>query len=73
MIDCSVTSDFASVAKKSKYTILLKPKNQYANTELNNDRFNKLYSFYVGLLLEQYAEDIGQNMVLDQLKAGERE
>lgn len=52
-----VTSDIASITKTSKDTLIIKPHNQYVGTELSDDKLDKLYGMYCGLLLIQYAED----------------
>lgn len=56
-----ITNDFASATKTSKDTILLTPHNQYLGTELNDEKFEKLYAMYLGLLLMQYNEDCKNN------------
>ena len=52
-----ITSDFCSVTKTSKDTLLLKPNTMYIGTELDDDKLNKLYGMYCGLLMMQYSED----------------
>lgn len=53
----AVTSEIASITKTSKDTLIIKAHNQYVGTELSDDKLNKLYGMYIGLLLMQYAED----------------
>ena len=53
----AVTSDIASITKTSKDTLMIKPHNKYAGTELDDEKLNKLYATYCGLLLMQYVED----------------
>lgn len=53
----AVTSDIASITKNSRDTLLVKPHNQYVGTELSDEKLNKLYAMYCGLLMMQYAED----------------
>lgn len=52
-----ITSDFCSVTKTSKDTIILKPNNMYIGTELDDYKLNKLYELYSALLIVQYGED----------------
>lgn len=60
----TLTSDIASITKTSKDTLLIKPHNQYFGTELSDDKLNKLYAMYCGLLIMQYAEDCEKKMIL---------
>jgi len=53
----AITSDIASVTKTSKDTIMIKPHSKYVGTELDDDKFDKLYATYCGLLMMQYQED----------------
>lgn len=53
----AVTSEIASITKTSKDTLIIKPYNQYVGTELSDDKLDKLYAMYCGLLMMQYAED----------------